>query len=122
MSLLKEAKNLVRANANWAKTVYLNAVDVKQLDSNETSILIRNSTSSPMDYGSNQFHTYQGSIQVQIFLGLHASFDLEEKLIELLKVFNQEGWRILDTKPAIPDPDTHQLTATILVSKTKEAF
>ncbi|SUP61422.1 Protein of uncharacterised function (DUF806) [Weissella viridescens] len=67
MSLLKEAKNLVRANANWAKTVYLNVVDVKQLDSNETSILIRNSTSSPTDYGSNQFHTYQGSIQVQIF-------------------------------------------------------
>lgn len=122
MSLLMEARQIIQDNATWAQRVYVNVLDINQHDPNETSILIRNSTGSPGSYGSNKFHTYQGSIQIQIFLGLRASFDLEANLIKLMQAFNRQGWQILEIKPAIMDPDTHQLTATLLISKTKEAY
>lgn len=121
MSLLMEAYRQIKLEAVWADAIRVNALKADE-DKNKTLILVRNSTSRVGDYGSNQFNTYEGSVQIQIFLSLNASFDLEEKLIALMNALNQGGWQINEVKPAIPDPDTKQLTATINISRTKEAL
>lgn len=120
MSTLNDAYLDVKELATWADKIYLNKLDMTRFSSGETCFLLRNSTISPADYASNSFQTFNSNIQIQIFFGLNVDFDIETKIIGLLKQLNNKHWLIETMRPAIPDPDTAQLTSTIIISKNKE--
>ncbi|GAK32014.1 hypothetical protein WOSG25_240030 [Weissella oryzae SG25] len=120
MSTLNDAYLDVKELASWADKIYLNKLDMTRFSDEETCFLLRNSTILPDDYASNSFQTFNSNIQIQIFFGLNIDFDIETKMIGLLKQLNKKHWLIETTRPAIPDPDTAQLTATIIISKNKE--
>ncbi|GAK31970.1 hypothetical protein WOSG25_210270 [Weissella oryzae SG25] len=120
MSTLNDAYLDVKELVNWADKIYLNKLDMTRFSDKETCFLLRNSTILPDDYASNSFQTFNSKIQIQIFFGFNLSFDIETKVIDLLKQLNKKHWLIEIVRPAIPDPDTAQLTATIIISKNKE--
>lgn len=120
MSTLSEAYSDIQGIATWADKFYLNKLDMTRFSNEETCFLLRNSTVLPGDYASNSFQTFNSNVQIQIFFGLNVDFDIEVKVIELLKQLNKKHWLIETVRPAIPDPDTAQLTSTIIISKNKE--
>lgn len=91
--------------------VYTTNLPPEVVDSTDkTIVLITEVFSSPTDYGNDQFHSLENSVEVQLFYKLNIDFDIAMFEIKLMRWFEQHHWQIEQSKPHTLDPDTNQVT------------
>lgn len=122
MLAIIEAKELIEsANYNCIDGVFTTNIptSIKKL-TNRTDILITRLNDNPTGFGNNDFFEIENTVEVQIFYTTTGfNEDLDQFEMKLIKLFKKNYWELADNKPPVTDPDTLQITKTIIFSRTK---
>lgn len=118
MLAVKQAVNLIKqASIPGLDEVYGFNIPKEQVGNVDETIIRVSDVSTRLGlWGSNDFHTLNREIEVQIFYKQDLDFDPEQTETALYRLFIHNDWVMGENRGHTIDPDTQQLTSTFYVS------
>ncbi|GAY74350.1 DUF806 family protein [Lentilactobacillus kosonis] len=100
--------------------IYLTSLpEAIKSNTTDTIALLTESENRPEAWGNDIFHGMAQGVEVQIFYGEDFDRNTNDCEIELMQLFQTNGWRIANSRPHILDPDTNQVIKVFFVGKNK---
>ncbi|TYC50756.1 DUF806 family protein [Weissella muntiaci] len=104
--------------------VYLDEIPAEILKNDDlakTQALLKEARNEPSGWGNETFTSLDIAVDIQIFYSLDFDENMTMFEVNLMKAFEQDGWRISNSQPHYLDTssssDMHQTIKNITVSK-----
>ena len=107
-----QAENLLKTvNYDWIDHIYRGSIPESADNAGTTTdVVITESENGPINYANNVFKGWQIGVEVQIFYSLNIELNIQDLEIIFAQLFQNNGWRIDQSKNHIKDPDTGQVS------------